>query len=430
MLRVLAGCLPPSQEMSSPYTRDGSTTLLKPPTVTESYLYMQGWLMYVGVLVRAGLALVPAFVGWLRFVSNFIPATCSGCRLLVVGFFFILEVFALLSFMRGSASSVPASVGGGVLPVVSPVEDLGNIDLVDTGHFVREPGVLPVGDLSRSVLGASSELLFMFGDDGSGGVVLEAVLLSVGIGGLSRVVLPAHGRIVGSVWDEVSGRGVGVSRERLAVACAEVLVERGTEFVSAYTDALPIAVVRGLRGKVRGRGVSADYVLGSYGVVPADGVFCHVVGVSADYVVSDAVSVLHRRGVGVSGVSLGRDGWSHVGWLQWSVDGGVGLELGFGFGEPLGEVGSAPFVPLVPAFKDVFVRMVESLSSDVNSVGAAFMSIVQDGTFTGNGDEFTIGGALFEDGRFAYDAESGVYYMPIIIEAPRNTGKIFMVNKD
>jgi hypothetical protein len=116
--------------------------------------------------------------------------------------------------------------------------------------------------------------------------------------------------------------------------------------------------------------------------------------------------------------------------LQWSVDGGVGLELGFGFGEPLGEVGSAPFVSLVPAFKDVFVRMVESLSSDVNSVGAAFMSIVQDGTFTGNGDEFTIGGALFEGGRFAYDAESGVYYMPIIIEAPRNTGKIFMVNKD
>lgn len=340
----------------------------------------------------------------------------------------------MLSFMRGSTPTpTPApdsSVGAGVLPVVSPVEDLGNVDLVDTGHFVREPVVLPVGDLSKRVLGASSELLFMFGGDGAGGAVLEAILLSVGVGGLGRAVLPAHGRIVGSVWDEVSGRGVGVSRERLAVACAEVLVERGTEFVSAYTDALPIAVVRRLRGKVRGRGVSADYVLGSYGVVPADGVFCHVVGVSADYVVSDAVSVLHRRGVGVSGVSLGRDGWSHVGWLQWSVDGGVGLELGFGFGEPLGEVGSAPFVPLVPAFKDVFVRMVESLSSDVNSVGAAFMSIVQNGTFTGNGDEFTIGGALFEDGRFAYDADTGVYYMPIIIEAPRNTGKIFMVNKD
>ena len=338
------------------------------------------------------------------------PATCCLCWLLVVGVFLYLEVL-LLSFMRGSAgrgsasaSSAPVPVG--VSPVVSPVEDLGGVDLVDTGHFVREPGVLPVGDLSRSVLGASSELLFMFGGDGAGGVALEAVLLSVGIGGLSRVVLPAHGRIVGSVWDEVSGRGVGVSRERLAVACAEVLVERGTEFVSAYTDALPIAVVRRLRGKVRGRGVSADYV------------------------VSDAVSVLHRRGVGVSGVSLGRDGWSHVGWLQWSVDGGVGLELGFGFGEPLGEVGSAPFVPLVPAFKDVFVRMVESLSSDVNSVGAAFMSIVQNGTFTGNGDEFTIGGALFEDGRFGCDADTGVYYMPIIIEAPRNTGKIFMVNRD
>ena len=384
--------------------------------------------------LRVGMALVTVFVGLVTFLY-LSPATGCLCWLLVMGVFFILEVFALLSFMRGSAgrgsasaSSAPVPVG--VSPVVSPVEDLGGVDLVDTGHFVREPGVLPVGDLSRSVLGASSELLFMFGSDGSGGVVLEAVLLSVGIGGLSRVVLPAHGRIVGSVWDEVSGRGVGVSRERLAVACAEVLVERGTEFVSAYTDALPIAVVRGLRGKVRGRGVSADYVLGSYGVVPADGVFCHVVGVSADYVVSDAVSVLHRRGVGVSGVSLGRDGWSHVGWLQWSVDGGVGLELGFGFGEPLGEAGSAPFASLVPAFKDVFVRMVESLSSDVNSVGAAFMSIVQDGTFTGNGDEFTIGGALFEDGRFAYDADTGVYYMPIIIEAPRNTGKIFMVNKE
>ena len=372
-----------------------------------------------------------AWMAWLSMLFSLFylsPATCCLCWLLVVGFFFILEVFALLSFMRGSASSAPA--GAGVLPVVSPVEDLGSVDLVDTGHFVREPVVLPVGDLSRSVLGSSSELLFMFGSDGTGGVALEAVLLSVGIGGLSRAVLPAHGRIVGSVWDEVSGRGVGVSRERLAVACAEVLVERGTEFVSAYTDALPIAVPRGLRGKGRGRGVSANYVVGSYGLVPADGVFCHVVGVSADYVVSDAVSVLHRRGVGVSGVSLGRDGWSHVGWLQWSVDGGVGLELGFGFGEPLGEVGSAPFVSLVPAFKDVFVRMVESLSSDVNSVGAAFMSIVQGGRFTGNGDEFNIGGALFEDGRFAYDAESGVYYMPIIIEAPRNTGKIFMVHKD
>ncbi len=342
----------------------------------------------------------------------------------------------MLSFMRGSTPTptpTPApdsSVGAGVLPVVSPVEDLGNVDLVDTGHFVREPVVLPVGDLSKRVLGSSSELLFMFGGDGAGGAVLEAILLSVGVGGLGRAVLPAHGRIVGSVWDEVSGRGVGVSRERLAVACAEVLVERGTEFVSAYTDALPIAVPRGLRGKGRGRWVSADYAAGSYGVVPADGVFCHVVGVSADYVVSDAVSVLHRRGAGVSGVSLGRDGWSHMGWLQWSVDGGVGLELGFGFGEPLGEAGSAPFVSLVPAFKDVFVRMVESLSSDVNSVGAAFMSIVQDGTFTGNGDEFTIGGALFEDGRFGYDADTGVYYMPIIIDAPRNTGKIFMVNKD
>lgn len=385
-------------------------------------------LPFVPSLGLDGLAVYALF-----FVLSF---PCYWLPLLVAcgGGFLYLEVL-LLSFMRGSAgrgsasaSSAPVPVG--VSPVVSPVEDLGGVDLVDTGHFVREPVVLPVGDLSRSVLGASSELLFMFGGDGAGGVALEAVLLSVGVGGLSRVVLPAHGRIVGSVWDEVSGRGVGVSRERLAVACAEVLVERGTEFVSAYTDALPIAVVRRLRGKVRGRGVSADYVLGSYGVVPADGVFCHVVGVSADYVVSDAVSVLHRRGVGVSGVSLGRDGWSHVGWLQWSVDGGVGLELGFGFGEPLGEVGSAPFVSLVPAFKDVFVRMVESLSSDVNSVGAAFMSIVQDGTFTGNGDEFTIGGALFEDGRFAYDADSGVYYMPIIIEAPRNTGKIFMVNKD
>lgn len=381
-------------------------------------------LPFVPSLSLDGLAVYALF-----FVLSF---PCYWLPLLVAcgGGFLYLEVL-LLSFMRGSAgrgsasaSSAPVPVG--VSPVVSPVEDLGGIDLVDTGHFVREPGVLPVSDLSRSVLGASSELLFMFGDDGSGGFALEAVLLSVGVGGLSRVVLPAHGRIVGSVWDEVSGRGVGVSRERLAVACAEVLVERGTEFVSAYTDALPIAVVRRLRGKVRGRGVSADYVLGSYGVVPADGVFCHVVGVSADYV----VSVLHRRGAGVSGVSLGRDGWSHVGWLQWSVDGGVGLELGFGFGEPLGEVGSAPFVSLVPAFKDVFVRMVESLSSDVNSVGAAFMSIVQDGTFTGNGDEFTIGGALFKDGCFGYDADTGVYYMPIIIEAPRNTGKIFMVNKE
>lgn len=383
------------------------------------------------------LCLPLAWMAWLSMLFSLFylsPATGCLCWLLVVGVFFtwrfcccrlcvVLLVVVLLLLLLHLFLWVSRRwcrlwrIWGG-------------IDLVDTGHFVREPGVLPVSDLSRSVLGASSELLFMFGDDGSGGFALEAVLLSVGVGGLSRVVLPAHGRIVGSVWDEVSGRGVGVSRERLAVACAEVLVERGTEFVSAYTDALPIAVVRRLRGKVRGRGVSADYVLGSYGVVPADGVFCHVVGVSADYVVSDAVSVLHRRGAGVSGVSLGRDGWSHVGWLQWSIDGGVGLELGFGFGEPLGEVGSAPFVSLVPAFKDVFVRMVESLSSDVNSVGAAFMSIVQDGTFTGNGDEFTIGGALFKDGRFGYDADTGVYYMPIIIEAPRNTGKIFMVNKD
>lgn len=55
----------------------------------------------------------------------------------------------MLSFMRGSAgrgsasaSSAPVPVG--VSPVVSPVEDLGNIDLVDTGHFVREPGVVAV----------------------------------------------------------------------------------------------------------------------------------------------------------------------------------------------------------------------------------------------------------------------------------------------
>ena len=49
---------------------------------------MRGRLMYAGVLVRAGVALVPAFVGWLRFVSYFIPATCASCRLLVVGVWF------------------------------------------------------------------------------------------------------------------------------------------------------------------------------------------------------------------------------------------------------------------------------------------------------------------------------------------------------
>lgn len=81
------------------------------------------------------------------------PATCCLCWLLVVGVFLYLEVL-LLSFMRGSASASSAPVPVGVSPVVSPVEDLGGVDLVDTGHFVREPGVLPVGDLSRSVLGA------------------------------------------------------------------------------------------------------------------------------------------------------------------------------------------------------------------------------------------------------------------------------------
>ena len=75
-------------------------------------------------------------------------------------------------------------------------------------------------------------------------------------------------------------------------------------------------------------------------------------GVSADFMVSDAVKVLYRKDYeAINPVSVGRPGWAHVGWLQWRMSPTTGLELGLGFGAPFGESDELPYVPLVPVFK-------------------------------------------------------------------------------
>lgn len=331
------------------------------------------------------------------------------------------------SFMKDP--NVASSPAGGQVYNIVPLEDLNEFDRVDTSHFVSEPTLDSLEGLANFVLGSSSEFLFLF-EDLDGVPVLSGIVFAVTTpDGVGRAILPAHDRIVASVWDEVCKRSSSTSRERLSVVCAEVLVERGTAFMSAYTDALPIGVARKLRGKNNGREVTAQYVLGNYGLMPQEAVKAHVVGVSADFMVSDAVKVLYRKdSEAINPVSVGRPGWAHVGWLQWRMNPATGLELGLGFGAPFGEADSLPYVPLVPVFKDTFKRMVQAYSPAEGAVGATFMSIIQDGTFKGNGDEFTIGGALYSDGRYAYDSASGVYAMPIIIEQPRATAKVFMVN--
>lgn len=330
------------------------------------------------------------------------------------------------SFMK--EPGVAGSSAGGQVYNVVPLEDLDEFDRVDTSHFVTEPTLDSLGGLANFVLGSSSEFLFLF-EDLEGLPVLSGVVFAVTTpDGIGRAILPAHDRIVSSVWDEACKRSSSTSRERLSVVCAEVLVERGTAFMSAYTDALPIAVAKKLRGKHNGREVTAQYVLGNYGLMPQDAVKAHVVGVSADFMVSDAVKVLYKKDSdAVNPVPVGRSGWAHVGWLQWRMSPATGLELGLGFGAPFGEADSLPYVPLVPVFKDTFKRMVLAYSPAEGAVGATFMSIIQDGTFKGNGDEFTIGGALYTDGRYAYDADLGVYAMPIIVEQARATAKVFMV---
>jgi hypothetical protein len=323
---------------------------------------------------------------------------------------------------------VAGSPADGQVYNVVPLEDLNEFDRVDTSHFVTEPTLDSLGGLANFVLGSSSEFLFLF-EDLEGLPVLSGIVFAVTTpDGVGRAILPAHDRIVSSVWEEACKCSSSTSRERLSVVCAEVLVERGTAFMSAYTDALPIAVAKKLRGKHNGREVTAQYVLGNYGLMPQEAVKAHVVGVSADFMVSDAVKVLYRKdSETVNPVAVGRSGWAHVGWLQWRMSPATGLELGLGFGAPFGEADSLPCVPLVPVFKDTFKRMVMAYSPAEGAVGATFMSIIQDGTFKGNGDEFTIGGALYTDGRYAYDADSGVYAMPIIIEQARATAKVFMV---
>jgi len=203
-------------------------------------------------------------------------------------------------------------VDGQVYDIV-PLEDLNEFDRVDTSHFVSEPTLDSLEGLANFVLGSLSEFLFLF-EDLDGVPVLSGIVFAVTTpDGVGRAILPAHDRIVSSVWDEVCKRSSSTSRERLSVVCAEVLVERGTAFMSAYTDALPIGVARKLRGKHNGREVTAQYVLGNYGLMPQEAVKAHVVGVSADFMVSDAVKVLYRKdSEAINPVSVGRQGWALV----------------------------------------------------------------------------------------------------------------------
>lgn len=179
------------------------------------------------------------------------------------------------SFMKDP--NVTSSSAGGQVYDIVPLEDLNEFDRVDTNHFVTEPTMDSLDGLANFVLGSSSEFLFLF-EDLDGVPVLSGIVFAVTTpDGVGRAILPAHDRIVASVWDEVCKRSSSTSRERLSVACAEVLVERGTAFMSAYTDALPIGVARKLRGKNNGREVTAQYVLGNYGLMPQDAVKAHVV---------------------------------------------------------------------------------------------------------------------------------------------------------